>query len=70
MKKSGRFESTLTAADDDYALIGRSGTDLALRTYVLRVREDVVKRSGPGSEAEMPPAMTTREARNRFHPQA
>jgi len=51
MKKSGRFESTLTAADDDYALIGEAGQILRFGGMCCECVRDVVKRSGPGSES-------------------
>jgi len=70
MKKSGRFESTLTAADDDYALIGEAGQILRFGGMCCECMRDVVNAAGRAAKAEMPPAMTTRKRENRFHPQA
>jgi len=50
MKKSSRFESALTAADNDDPLIGEAGQILRFGGMCCECARDVVKRSRPGGE--------------------
>jgi len=50
MKESSRFESALTAADNDDPLIGEAGQILRFGGMCCECARDVVKRSRPGGE--------------------
>jgi hypothetical protein len=51
MKESGRFESALPPADDDYTAIGELGQILCFGGMCCECARYVFKRSGPGSES-------------------
>jgi hypothetical protein len=51
MKESGRFESALPAADDDYTAIGELGQILCFGGVWCECARYLFKRSGPGSES-------------------